>query len=58
MEQETKKRNKLSFWIGLVIVVMAVIFILTREEEFRMWPIPFGIMGMVFIATSGYRLMK
>jgi hypothetical protein len=37
---------------------MAVILILTREEEFRMWPIPFGIMGMVFIATLGYRLMK
>jgi len=58
MKQETKKPNKLRFWMGMVIVVIAVILMLTGEEEFQMWPIPFGIMGIVFIGTSGYRLMK
>jgi len=58
MKQETKKPNKLMFWIGMVIVVIAVILMLTGEEEFRMWPIPFAIMGIVFIGASRYRLMK
>ena len=59
MEQENKKPNKLMFWIGIVIVVTAVIFLLTgREEELKMWPIPFAIMGIVFIGTSQYRPLK
>jgi len=58
MKKETKKPNKLRFWIGMVIVIIALILMVTGEEEFRMLPIPFGIMGIVFIGTSGYKLMK
>lgn len=59
MEQETKKPNKQMFWIGIVIVVITVILLLTGgEEELRIWPIPFGIMGIVFIGTSRYRPLK
>jgi len=58
MEQENKKPNKLMFWIGIVIVVITVILLLTGGEELRIWPIPFGIMGIVFIGTSRYRPLK
>ena len=58
MKQETKKPNKLIFWIGMVIVVIAVILMLTGKEEFGMRPIPFAVMGLVLIGTSRYRLMK
>ncbi|MFH1575469.1 MAG: hypothetical protein ABIB55_00810 [Candidatus Nealsonbacteria bacterium] len=58
MEQETKKPNKPMFWIGIVIVVITVILLLTGGEELKLWPIPFGIMGIVFIGTSRYRPLK
>ena len=60
MEQQTKKENKLMFWIGIVIVAIAVIFFLTAKEEFenKMWVVPIWIMGIVFIGTSGYRPLK
>jgi len=58
MEQETKKINKPMFWIGIVIVVITVILLLIAKEKLGMWPIPFGIMGIVFIGASRYRLMK
>jgi hypothetical protein len=59
MEQETKKPNKAMFWIGIVIVAIAVMLLLTGGEgELRIWPIPFGIMGIVFIGTSRYRPLK
>jgi len=58
MEQKTIKINKLMFWIGIIIVVITVILLLAGEEELRIWPIPFGIMGIVFIGTSRYRPLK
>jgi len=58
MEQETKKPNKVMFWVGIIIVAIAVILLLTGEEELRIWPIPFAIMGIVFIGTSRYRPLK
>ncbi|KPJ54792.1 hypothetical protein AMJ47_03545 [Parcubacteria bacterium DG_72] len=59
MEQENKKPNRVMFWIGIVIVVITVILLLTGEgEELRIWPIPFGIMGIVFIGISRYRPLK
>ena len=59
MEQENKKPNKLMFWIGIIIVAITVMLLLTGgKEELRIWPIPFGIMGIVFIGTSRYRPLK
>jgi len=60
MGQETKKENKLMFWIGIVIVAIAVIFFLTAKEEFenKMWAVPIWIMGIGLIAGSRYRLLK
>jgi len=58
MKQETKKPNKLRFWIGMIIVIIVVLLMLTGEEEFQMWPIPFGTIGIVFIGTSRYKPMK
>ena len=59
MEEETKKPNKLMFWIGIATVAITVILLLTGGEEGLMiWPIPFGIMGIVFIGTSRYRPLK
>jgi cell division protein FtsW (lipid II flippase) len=60
MGQETKKENKLMFWIGIVIVAMAVIFFLTAKEEFenKMWAVPIWIMGTGLIAGSRYRFLK
>ena len=59
MERETKKPNKAMFWIGIIIVAIAVVLLLTGgEEELRIWPIPFGIMGIVFIGTSRHRPLK
>ncbi len=57
MRQETKKENKLMFWIGIVIVAMAVIFFLTTKEEFenKMWAVPIWIVGIGLIANSRYR---
>jgi len=54
MGQETKKENKLMFWIGIVIVAIAVIFFLTAKEEFenKMWAVPIWIMGTGLIAGS------
>ena len=58
-EQETKKPNKLMFWIGMAIVAITVMLLLTGEEgKLRIWPIPFGIIGIVFIGTSRYRPLK
>jgi len=60
MGQETKKENKLMFWIGIVIVAIAVIFFLTAKEEFenKMWAVPIWIMGTGLIAGSRYRFLK
>ncbi|HUW21498.1 MAG TPA: hypothetical protein VMW41_02400 [Candidatus Bathyarchaeia archaeon] len=60
MGQETKKENKLMFWIGIVIVAIAVIFFLTAKEEFenKMWAVPIWIMGIGLIAGSRYRFLK
>ncbi len=59
MEQENKKPNKVMFWIGIVIVAISVILLLTGGEEgLRIWPVPLGIMGIVFIGTSRYRPLK
>ena len=46
------------FWIGIVMVAIAVILLLTAKEKLGMWLIPFGIMGIVFIGASRYRFMK
>ena len=58
--QETKKENKLMFWIGIVIVAIAVTFFLTTKEEMenKMWAIPIWIMGTGLIAGSRYRFLK
>ncbi|MFH1423746.1 MAG: hypothetical protein ABIG29_02220 [Candidatus Nealsonbacteria bacterium] len=60
IEQETKKENKLMFWIGIAIVAIAVIFFLTEKEEFenKMWAVPIWMMGIGLIAGSRYRLIK
>jgi len=60
MGQETKKENKLMFWIGIVIVAITVIFFLTAKEEFenKMWVVPIWIMGIGLIAGSRYRFLK
>ena len=59
MEQKAKKPNKPMFWTGIVIVAITVMFILVGGgEELRIWPIPFGIMGIVFIGTSRYRPLR
>jgi hypothetical protein len=58
MEQETKEANKPMFWIGIAMTVIAAIIFLSAREELGMWPIPFGIIGIVFIGASRYRLMK
>ena len=59
MEQEAKKPNKAMFWIGIIIVATVVILLLTGGEgELRIWPIPFGIIGIVLIGTSRYRPLK
>ena len=59
-EQETKKENKLMFWIGIAIVAIAVIFFLTTKEEFenKMWAVPIWMMGIGLIAGSRYRFLK
>ena len=60
MGQETKKENKLMFWIGIAIVAIAVIFFLTAKEESenKMWVVPIWIMGTGLIAGSRYRFLK
>ena len=60
MGQETKKENKLMFWIGIVVIAIAVIFFLTAKEEFenKMWAVPIWIMGIGLIAGSRYRFLK
>ena len=60
MRQETKKENKPMFWIGIVIVTIAVIFFLIAKEEFenKMWIIPIWIIGIGLIAGSRYRLLN
>jgi len=60
MEQETKKENKLMFWIGIAIVAITVIFFLTAKEEFenKMWFISIWTMGIGLIAGSNFRLFK
>ena len=57
MEQETKKPNKVMFWVGITIVIISVIFLLIGEE-FKIWPVPVAIIGIVFIGTSRYRPLK
>jgi len=59
-EQETKKENKLMFWIGIAIVAITVIFFLITKEEFenKMWAVPIWIMGTGLIAGSRYRFLK
>ena len=58
--QEMQKENKPMFWIGIVIVAIAVIFFLTAKGEFenKIWAIPIWIMGIGLIASSQYRLIK
>jgi len=58
MEQKTQKPQILRFWTGIIVVGVSVMLMLIGKAEFRMWPIPFGIMGIVLIGTSRYRPMK
>jgi hypothetical protein len=58
MEQETKEVNKPMFWTGIAMTAIAAILLLTARGKLGIWPIPFGIIGIVFIGASRYRLMK
>ena len=58
MEQENKKPNKPMFWMGIAMMAIAVIAFLTLREQSGTWPIVIGIIGIVFIGASKYRLMK
>jgi len=60
MGQEKIKENKIMFWIGIIIVAVAVIFFLTMkgESENKMWAVPIWIVGIGLIANSHYRFIK
>jgi len=60
MGQEKIKENKIMFWIGIIIVAVAVIFFLTMKGEFenKMWAVPIWIVGIGLIANSHYRFIK
>ena len=58
--KEVKKPNKAMFWIGIAVVVIAVIFFLTEKGEMgnKMWALPIWMMGIGLIAGSQYRFLK
>jgi len=58
MKQKTLKPKIFMFWTGIIVVGISVMLMFIGEAEFRMWPIPFGILGIVLIGTSRYRPMK
>ena len=58
MEQETKKVNKLRFWVGIAMIVMTAIVLLTVKKDLGISPMIIGALGIVFIVVSGYRPMK
>ncbi|MFH1229069.1 MAG: hypothetical protein V1678_01430 [Candidatus Aenigmatarchaeota archaeon] len=45
------------FWIGIAKIAVAAILLLAVEEDLGIWPMSMGILGIVFIGSSGYRPM-
>ena len=58
MKQKSQNPKILRFWTGIIVVGVSVMLMFIGVAEFRMWPIPFGIMGIVLIGTSRYRHIK
>jgi len=58
MEQETKKANKPMFWVGIIMIGIAVVPLIVIEKDLGAWPIILGFLGIIFIGASKYRPMK
>jgi len=58
MKQQIKKPNKMMFWVGLAMIVIAAILLLTVEKDLGMSPMILGIIGIVSMGASKYRPLK
>jgi hypothetical protein len=50
--------NKIMFWVGIAIILIAAVLLLTLKEDQGIWPMYLGIMGIVFIGATQYRPVK
>ena len=47
-------KNKIMFWIGIVMIVMTAILLLTVKGDLGGWTF-MGLLGIIFIGASRYR---
>lgn len=46
------------FWVGLAMIVIAVVMLLTVEKDLGLVPVMLGFLGMVSIGASKYRPLQ
>ena len=55
---ENKPGNKIMFYTGVIFAVMSAVLLLGNFTGESTFPTVLGIMGVVFIAASNFRLLK
>jgi len=58
MKQTTKKENKVMFWIGIIMIAASAISLIFLEKDSAAGLVVIGIIGIVFVGASHYKLMK
>ncbi len=53
-----QKGNKAMFYTGIVLAIISAVLLLGNFREGSASPIVLGIIGVVFIAASNYKLLK
>jgi len=54
-QEQKPKSNKVMFYIGVTLILVAAILLFTENSTY---PIALGVIGIVFIGASRYRLLK
>jgi hypothetical protein len=57
-EDKPKKSSKVMFYTGIAFVIVAAILLLGNFRGDSTFPTILGVMGVIFIGASNYRLLK
>jgi len=58
--EQKPKANKVMFFVGIILIIATVVILLgnfTEEGDYP-FPIILGVMGIVFIGASRFRLLR
>ena len=56
--ENKQKGNKVMFYAGIVFVIVAAVLLLGNFMGESVFPTVLGVMGVIFIGVSKFRLLK